>query len=165
MPLTTIAHKPSSRLIDPLPKTLDNILLLGLEDLLTAEADPRYRIEMDAWHTPSEDGRVCVIGLAGAVMAGALECSPLIDAYPDYWWNGIGYKLFALHHLRIGAVRDAAESMRFANGQRHDYVERAEAFAAKNKEVCAIPKYTPHTRDKFHPAMRKLAQVLKEANL
>lgn len=57
-----------------LPDSKRQLLHLALDDLEKCEADPRYEIDMGEWH--SATSKVCLVCLAGSVMAKSLECKP-----------------------------------------------------------------------------------------
>lgn len=55
--------------MNKLPNKLSDLLRLAVRDAQACEADPKYKLEMETWHCPSHDGRVCFVCMAGAVMA------------------------------------------------------------------------------------------------
>ena len=60
-----------------LPNKLSDLLELAMKDVRAIEEDPRYRLDMSHWHMPSiETPGVCLVCMAGAVMANTLEISP-----------------------------------------------------------------------------------------
>lgn len=128
-----------------LPNKLSSLLTLALDDLLLAEADPRYRVDMRDWH--HFDGEYCNICLAGAVLAfslnESLEDNELVKARPV--WN----KLWALDELRKGYVDHAARELRLS------YLKWP---------MVSIPSYE-EDRYQFHSSLRRLASDLATAGL
>lgn len=85
--------------MDRLPDKPSELLLLALEDLQKVESDPRYVVDMGAWHSPNGKCRVC---LAGAVMAGKLGVTPDQSMTPSRLPEAL--KLRALDFLRVGEI-------------------------------------------------------------
>lgn len=80
---------------------------MALEDLEKCEADPRYFINMNQWHSPS--AHVCEVCFAGAVLAQSIGTA--IDTYAnpsrdDYGSESVrNNKLHALNAIRFGDFR------------------------------------------------------------
>lgn len=90
-----LPHKPSAP------------LRLALDDLEKAARDPRYEVNMGAWHDPMDDeAGKCAVCLAGAAMAGTLGADP--DAYfaPEDFPECTG-RLEALESLRCFDLEQA----------------------------------------------------------
>lgn len=78
-----------------LPDKPSELIRLAVADLKRSEADPCYRIEFGTWHdvTPS---KICVVCLAGAVMAFSLDVPQLTTTSPQHFRPDIRAKLSAL---------------------------------------------------------------------
>lgn len=88
-----------------LPDKLSELLYIALEDLEKVEADPRYKIDMGAWHRPNGKCSVCA---AGSVMAMRLGVGLDEPAHPgEFDWD-TDNKLMAINALRVGALGGAA---------------------------------------------------------
>ena len=66
-----------------LPEKLSDLLDLAVSDAIKCEEDPRYRLNMDTYHTPEKDG--CHVCLAGAVMAQTMGAKPTLTKRPWSW--------------------------------------------------------------------------------
>jgi hypothetical protein len=61
------------------PETLQALLKDTVHAIQAIQADPRYELNMVFWHTPSSNGRVCHVCVAGAWMAHNLIKNPMSD--------------------------------------------------------------------------------------
>ncbi len=96
------------------PKKLSTAMRIALNDLRKVEKDPRYKVNMATWHSPSypsADASVtlpCEVCFAGAVMAKTHNLPTHVD-FLD--WQGMTpawQKIFdALDEVRKGYVSDA----------------------------------------------------------
>lgn len=86
-----------------LPDRPSGMIRLGLADLERAENDSRYVVDMNDWHRPDEG--VCLVCMAGAVMAFSLGMDPTVDASPSrYGASTVRAKLCMLNEFREGDV-------------------------------------------------------------
>lgn len=82
------------------------LIRLALEDLKKVEADPRYEVDMDDWHSGGSVTHPCAVCLAGAVMAKTMKLQYDKNLWPeDAALNGTTWALQALDELRRGNVR------------------------------------------------------------
>lgn len=148
--------------IDPLPDTMSGLIRVALRDLKKAERTPKYKINMDEWHRPSDNGKSCSVCYAGSVMAFSLNAGPLASVEPSNWWNGIAQKLEVINYLRCGGVSTAARVLRVSDQKQ----QAANTFEIDNEPLCtAIPEYSKRTRVAFHAAQKKLADALARVGL
>lgn len=91
-----------------LPNKPSRLIYLALEDLEKAEKSPLYKINMWKWHDTNGQCSVC---LAGAVIAGSLECSAYENSTPDDYDYDTRDKLQALDSFRLGDVDDGLDEM------------------------------------------------------
>ena len=139
-----------------LPDRPSELIDIALEDLEAVEKDPKYRVNMSAWHRPdpfSGDG-MCVVCLAGAVMARrtAKGLPRDFSFKPSDYGPRNFVRLHALNDLRTGDVEDAlgALGLEKPRGMRSWY---------------SIPDYEVERPSKFKRAMRRLARRLEAAGL
>jgi hypothetical protein len=97
-----------------LPEKLSDLLNLALDDLGMVEADPKYKVVMIEWHSPSPSRTHCQVCLAGAVMAKSLGVPPEALHAPADFAADVCDKLKALDALRLGTVELAFNSIRVA---------------------------------------------------
>ena len=108
-----------------LPDKLSDLLQVGLNDLAKCEADERYHIDMNVWHSvqerlpPPEQCTTmmvepverCVVCMAGSVMGQSLGIPADISVMPQDMTVEVGpenaAKLAALDALRMGLVSSA----------------------------------------------------------
>ena len=88
-----------------LPNKPSELIHLALEDLEKAERSPKYKINMDDWHSPISSTR-CEVCLAGAVMAGTMECDIGEFMGPSEFGQSRA-KLSSLEYFRLGEVATA----------------------------------------------------------
>jgi hypothetical protein len=95
--------KPISASLSDKPSEL---IRQALADLERVEKDPRYVIDMSAWHDPRPHSEVgtCAVSFAGVVMAGLVN-DPSRWLMPHNFAVEIGRKLASLNHFRLGEVR------------------------------------------------------------
>ena len=85
---------------------LSKLIHIAMADLVAAERDPRFTIDMGVWHDPDDrEDNVCTVCFAGSTMyrsgVAAIEGMPHAD-HPDWpAWH-------ALNELRNGYVEHAA---------------------------------------------------------
>ena len=96
---------------DTLPDKLSDLIEVALDDLEKTAVDPRYRVNMNTWHTPHKG--VCHVCLAGAVMAQTLKLDPVVDYVRDRSLYAVDRKLSALNNVRLGSVQLALDNMGF----------------------------------------------------
>ena len=89
---------------DTLPDTLWELLAVARSDALAIARDPRYALNMGAWHTPS--GITCHVCLAGAVMARSLQAPRDARLSPGSYYtvetDALDRKLGAINMVREG---------------------------------------------------------------
>lgn len=92
-----------------LPKKLSALTKIALLDLIATEADPKYKINMSAWHEPHREGDrvVCMVCYAGSVMAqrGGVRLNRGVEAVD--FCRADANKFFALNYIRGGDVEEA----------------------------------------------------------
>lgn len=129
------------------------LLEVALKDLEAVEHDPRYRIEMNTWHSPdSMDGtKVCFVCFAGAVMAHSLGADPRRYCTPVDFEDHQAYRaLVMLERFRKGWVALALRECGYATGGLPDNVE--------------VPDHRLGPQG-FKQAMRKIVDLLREHDL
>jgi hypothetical protein len=90
-----------------LPELPSDLIEVAVHDLELCRADPRYEINMGAWHRPFDE--VCHVCLAGSVLAKTFHADPHAFATPHYVIDGTlenvtYWQLHALDSLRHGKV-------------------------------------------------------------
>jgi len=107
---------------DNLGKKPSTIIRRALDDLKAVEKNPKYCVDMGAWHEPRYDDRaigpepVCAVCLAGAVIANRLHADPNDDLSPGMIGmisrsQDLANKLDALDDFRMGNVHTALDTM------------------------------------------------------
>jgi hypothetical protein len=91
-----------------LPNKLSALLRIAVKDAKACEADPRYKLAMDTWHTPRSPGGVCEVCLAGSVMAKTLGLRRDVSASPYSYTTSVERRLRALDYMRMGEFDYAA---------------------------------------------------------
>jgi hypothetical protein len=88
--------------VNKLPEKPSELIEVALRDLELCIKDPNYRVDMTTWHAPMNG--VCLVCLAGAVMAKSLGLYHKIDVSPSWYVIGeFNYRrLVALNSLRNG---------------------------------------------------------------
>ena len=94
----------------PLPEMPSELITVALRDLEACEQDPRYEIDMDVWHYPSDSMR-CGVCLAGSVMAQSIGVAPSDAMDPADFGSRTQAKLTALNLFRIGSHAGALRRM------------------------------------------------------
>lgn len=94
-----------------LPDKPSELLRVAMRDLELVEADPRYKVNMSAWHGKRSDQR-CHVCLAGAMLA--KSCG-----FPIHWFwthapQSVTTKMSVINFLRMGEVAAALQMARFA---------------------------------------------------
>jgi hypothetical protein len=97
--------------VSKLPDTLSGLLRVAVEDAKKCEADPRYELDMGVWHTPKDGADVCLVCMAGAVMAQRLEVAPTASLGLADLDDG-GEHFFAINAMRSGYLEEAASMLR-----------------------------------------------------
>ena len=100
-----------------LPDKLSDLIDLALSDLEKARNDPRYEINMSAWHRPLKEPNAlypftagkCLVCLAGSVMAFSLGADSQQDKFPKDYDEDTCRKLNALDAIRLGEVNYALD--------------------------------------------------------
>jgi hypothetical protein len=84
-----------------LPDKTSELLEVALRDLEACEADPKYRVAMHTWHHYLTPEDVCLVCLAGAVMAKSLDVAYNHTRNPTFVGDeATRRKLFLLENLR-----------------------------------------------------------------
>lgn len=92
---------------------LSAVIRVALDDLARVEADPRYKVDMQWWHTPRGNRGICHVCLAGAVMAGTLgipsdqDVATLSEVMSGDVASFVRERLMALNMVRRGDIGDA----------------------------------------------------------
>jgi hypothetical protein len=143
---------------EPIPATLpdkpSDLIRQGLADLEKVEKDPRYIVDMGAWHDPRPHSEVgaCAVSFAGAVIA-RLVNDPSQRLMPQDFTVDIGRKLASLDYFGLGQVR--AGLVEF--GADRD-------AAGKLAPVYDVPNYNDNPGG-FKVAMREIAAHLATVGL
>lgn len=143
-----------------LPDKPSELLVLALEDLEKVEKDPKYQVNMGTWHRPSEFEPVCLVCLAGAVMAGHLQAKPEKQYVASDFGGRNMSKFYALANFATDHIRKAVEE---AIGP--------EAFEELGERYYRIPVHAPNFKsysedpESFKSSLRATAAFLKELGL
>lgn len=135
--------------MNKLPDIPSELITLALNDLLKVEKRKGYKVDMSVWHEP--DNKVCLVCLAGAVLA----CEYGLDKRVEVDWDEIGeeasLKADALNCFRTGGIDFGFESLKLDQdlGQSFNRV---------------ITKYSDD-RLGFYRDMRKLVRDLRKQGL
>jgi hypothetical protein len=132
-----------------LPDKLSDLIEVALADLEKVEKDPIYKVDMHKWHDPMPDAEgqpVCLVCLAGAVMAKTLEAPEFLDSHPGRFDEKTALKLSALNFIRRGWVSSAMEDLDIKYGGQSEY------------------KVTPYVLnpEKFKQDLRTIAEDLRK---
>lgn len=92
---------------DNLPNKLSDLIEVALEDLEKVEKDKRYTVDMQFWHTPTDNFTGCSVCLAGAVIAKSLNVPIQELSSLDKFKISIRRKLVALDQVRDSKVGNA----------------------------------------------------------
>lgn len=96
-----------------LPHKPSRLIYLALADLAAIEADPRYRVRMNVCHQPLNG--LCIVNLAGAVIARSLGFDPSEYVVPGDLGRCPALKLRAINSLSTGKVRIALGYLHLRN--------------------------------------------------
>jgi hypothetical protein len=130
-----------------LPDKPSELIRVALRDLKEAEASPDYAVVMDEWHEPDSDG-VCLVCLAGSVMAGTLKSDIDRKVFPHHFDKGTKRKLEALDYFRDGDILCG-------------FNELGIPYPFQETEVEA-PQYDGDNPEEFHEYLTDLADALME---
>jgi hypothetical protein len=151
-----------------LPNTLHGLLRVALADLKKTIADPRYVVNMGAWHDGTDGAFYlepkCEVCMAGAVMAQRCGVPPTEDARPTHFLSSLTGKFLAINSLREGFVLEALVALRGVSGW-HELTSEDRAKAAPFASLEGkIPEFTKDQKG-FFDALTELQLKLKKANL
>ena len=134
-----------------LPDKPSALIRLALDDLAKCEQDPRYTINMCAWHFPHGDGN-CSVCLAGAVMAQHLNISVQEERFPSSFDDfELNRKLRALNAFRAGWI---------TGGLDHLGITIPENLIGS----MTVESYR-YDADQFYTDMRHMANILEKEGL
>lgn len=139
------------------------ILGMALHDLRTIEKKRGYKVDMNYWHEPQ--GNKCVVCLAGSVMANRLGAKKKegMEPYDTEYAN----KLNALNCLRMFDLAGAYSYI--SNGAPENDIKlsvtRTERLFEKEKTCGSGFGYIDYGDPNWWPAMRRLHQALKKADI
>lgn len=91
-----------------LPDKLSDLLELAVTDAEAIEKTPGYVLDMNEWHKPNGNCRVC---MAGAVIARTLGVAPTLEANPNNMEDPRQGQLFAIDSMRTGDFCQAARDI------------------------------------------------------
>jgi len=131
-----------------------DLIDLALNDLEAVERNPKYRVEMRAWHEPVGRGknRVCEVCLAGAVMANTLGCKPRDEVEPWYFDD-----------CTLTNTLNALDAFRF--GEVHAGLDWLGSYAGcDTPEAVLVADYAKHPIG-FKSDLRAMADMLREKGL
>lgn len=115
------------------------VLRTAADDLEELANDGRYTIDMDIYHNKYSDG-MCHICMAGAVMAGTLECNIDDDMFPQHFTDEIRKALRALDVFRDGAIEDAFSKI---NGTESIYFCFEDKFGSYDANITFEGRLSP----------------------
>jgi len=130
-----------------LPSKPSDLIEVALKDLIKCEKSPKYKIDMDDWHSIDYGSDICEVCLGGSVMAQTLE-TPIGYASPDFV-NEYSNSIKALDDFRRGSVGVGFWNLNLDG-------EEGEVF---NREITDYEE----NAGKFKRQMRKLARDLRAA--
>ena len=136
--------------MNKLPNKPSKLLKLALKDLKAVEADGRYMVDMEVYHTQLSEG-VCSVCLAGAVMAFSLGAHREEGLSPRCFPGKLEYKLEALDHFRAGSI---------LGGLRALDIEIPHGLS----QWVNVTPYQDSTKE-FKKGMKKIIKLLKKAGL
>lgn len=84
-----------------LPNKLSDLIDLALGDLEAVEQDKRYKVDMNNWHRPNGECKVC---FAGSVIAHSLGARRTREIKPESFEAHTKVRLYALDYIRKGIV-------------------------------------------------------------
>jgi hypothetical protein len=122
-----------------LPDKLSDLIELAVADCRKVEADPRYELNMNAWHSGLDDRHSrCAVCMAGAVMAQTLGVPYEHTSIPEFCGIGTSMvvedRLYALDAVRLGNV---ATALAYLDEPADDVAELAGALIAEKFDVNA----------------------------
>ena len=132
-----------------LPDKPSSLIRIALADLKRIEKDPRYRVDMTQWHTPT--GGLCRVCLAGSVIAKTLQSDSLKYVTANYYSQRERLKFYALNEFRLGNIQGGLIHM---------------GIDIPYKLLYGVP-ICEYSRDpeQFHRDMAELANLLEENSL
>jgi len=83
-----------------LPDKVGDLIRLAVKDLTLCEADPQYLVDMGVWHSYDDVDDLCLVCLAGSVMAHSLEVDRTLERSPSGFDEGVEHKLSVLNFCR-----------------------------------------------------------------
>lgn len=89
-----------------LPGQPSKLLKLAMKDFEACELSDDYKIDLDVWHRPNDE--VCVVCLAGSVMAQTLQVSRWDEVTPVQYEEETP-ALRALDEFRLGEIREGLD--------------------------------------------------------
>lgn len=131
-----------------LPDLPSALLRVALADLEAVEAQPdRYRVEMGTWHEPDKEAQVCLVCMAGAVMAKTLGISDKEDLVPAETEDE--NKLNAINEFRIGLISHGLSLLDFHKPLGMAYSRHASKY---HEEPKAFKQYIRNLIAEFEAA-------------
>lgn len=135
----------------PLPDKPSELIRVALADIRLVEADERYVMDMDDWHSLRPHNTFkCHVCVAGAVMAKSLKAHRLDHKAPRDYPHDVKMKLIALDFFRQGNVNLALAQMGLPT-------------VSSYKSVYITDYDTD--REEFHTHMNELADKLETIGL
>lgn len=145
-----------------LPTRLSTTIRVALKDLTKVEASKKYKVYMGDWHSPDEEQGICEVCFAGAVMAKTLGCHPTKHQEPQNFEEDVMNKLFAVDRVRVGDIQRAVHT--FYGWDKNDrflyHYKLAKLWPAGLKRNVRVPVYNAKSPERFHTAMRLIADTL-----
>lgn len=141
---------------------LYQLLELAINDAEALQNDPRYKLDMGAWHDgihPRNVDNACHVCMAGAVMARQLNATITDNVTPGCYDADINNKLAAINHLRRGNVYIAYRRLYSEDIPPGENSRELEPLCLAADEDSMNPQYTGF---KAHKA---LAAKLKELDI
>lgn len=149
--------------MNTLPDKPSELIKVALADLKKAEQDPRYKINMGAWHTGRkyQGETTCKVCFAGAVIAFSLGANLNEMMLPSLFDEVTRYKLFFLNRARDAkSVGELLVRWRlFIHKSLHNKVDKN-----ARKALPAAIDYEDDVEG-FHKRMNKVAKILEELGL
>lgn len=90
--------------MNKLPNKKSDLLILALEDYFKIKEDPKYEINMLDWHILSVYNPICMVCLAGSVIAKSLNCDRDITWTPNMFNPYVRQKLHIINDIRSGYI-------------------------------------------------------------
>lgn len=145
-----------------LPDKPSELIKIALKDLTMVENTPGYKIAMSSWHEPittSDQGPVCMVCLAGSVIAGTFKAligshqSPATITADKQTRD----KLLSLDWLRMGQIK---QFLRY-NGVPDDEANNLASRVQKSSGYLPIKNYNS-SPEKFKKALCRVSQILED---